>query len=638
MSKLLLKRNKYLKLFFVLFCVVFSKINYAQINAYAISTIPIALKKNANVIKREATIEFEVKEIGKAVLKVSNVITLINENAKHELDFYQFTNKFLSLDQVKIEVIDADGITRKKYFKDDLTKQASGDGLVSDGKIYFITIPANEYPITLKISYEIKYKGILNYPAYEIQAANEAIEKSTFTVKVPMELDLRYKQKNTTIFPTITTEGKIKIYTWSVQNLPAFLYEAGSVSRASRYPQIILAPNKFKLDDYEGDMSTWQSFGNWYRSLAKEASNLTDERKLFFRNLVKEAKTDREKTKIIYTYLQNNFRYVLILLGIGGFKPVEANFVDKKKYGDCKALSNYIQACLNAVGIKSYQALINADYNQEPVDPNFPISHFNHVIICVPQPKDSIWLECTSTTNDFATLGNFTENRNALLITENGGKLVPTPTSKAENNILNSNTTIQFNTDGSGKAVINKIATGEYKQDFIHNILSQKKDDQKTYLLEHFGYVEPTDFTLDCTKEGTLKLTIETDKLYDFTVGKKVFLHPRLYKIWTGILPTAENRTKDFYFEHPLIKIDTTTYNLTNEVRVETLPKNKVFIFAFGSFTSSYQYIEQQKKIIIITKLVLTQHKIPVANYLETKLFFDKVLDEYTDKIVLKKL
>ena len=70
-----------------------------------------------------------------------------------------------------------------------------------------------------------------------------------------------------------------------------------------------------------------------------------------------------------------------------------------------------MKAALKAVGIKSYIALINAKYNSEPVDPSFPENGFDHVILCIPQPKDSIWLECTSNTTDFGVLGSFTENR-----------------------------------------------------------------------------------------------------------------------------------------------------------------------------------------------------------------------------------
>ena len=39
-------------------------------------------------------------------------------------------------------------------------------------------------------------------------------------------------------------------------------------------------------------------------------------------------KTPKEKARFLYNYMQNNMRYVSIQLGIGGFKPFAATFVD----------------------------------------------------------------------------------------------------------------------------------------------------------------------------------------------------------------------------------------------------------------------------------------------------------------------
>ena len=139
------------------------------------------------------------------------------------------------------------------------------------------------------------------------------------------------------------------------------------------------------MDGNKGDLATWKDLGIWYSNLCKGSVNLSELTKSLLKEMVKDAKSDREKIKIIYNYLQSNFRYVDISLGIGGYKPFDANFVDTKKYGDCKALSNYMHACLDAVGIVSYPALINAEYNKEPVDPGFPHNSFNHVILCVPR-------------------------------------------------------------------------------------------------------------------------------------------------------------------------------------------------------------------------------------------------------------
>jgi len=438
---------------------------YPQSISYDLNSIPDSIKKNASSVVRSESIEFEITDIDRARLYVHRVVTVLNESGEHALLFQEQTDKFESLEDAEIKLYNAAGKMIEKYKQKDISSVSIGDGLIDDAKFYYKQTHVSVFPVTIEYSYIKRYKGIITYPRYEILTPEEGVENSTYKVRVPKDQDLRFKEKNIHLSPVVTEQDKYKTYTWTVQNLAPVKYEEGAVSYESRYPSILLAPNHFKLDDYEGDMTSWESFGKWYANLKQGADVLPEERKKFYADLVKLAKDDLEKVRIIYNYLQNNFRYVSIQLGIGGFKPFSAQYTDEKKYGDCKALCNYMQTVLSSLDIKSYQALINADYNREPVDPAFPCNQFNHVILCVPRSKDSIWLECTSRTNDFGELGNFTENRNALMITENGGQLVSTPKSKASDNTFNVFTSIVLNENGSGTTTSFMKGTGEYRQD-----------------------------------------------------------------------------------------------------------------------------------------------------------------------------
>ena len=69
---------------------------------------------------------------------------------------------------------------------------------------------------------------------------------------------------------------------------------------------------------------------------------------------------------------------------------------------------------------------------------------------------------------------------------------------------------------------------------------------------------------------------------------------------------------------------------------VETLPKAKKLIFEYGSFTYLYQFDESGKSIRSVARIELNEYKIPAAKFLATKNFFDEVLGEYTEKMVIK--
>ncbi|HSU27066.1 MAG TPA: DUF3857 domain-containing protein [Chitinophagaceae bacterium] len=612
----------------------------AQSPELDVRKIPAGLTKNASTVIRYEENIFDVKNISEATLKVHQYITILNENGSDDRVFQQYTNKFITLGDVDIRVYDSSGKQVEKYRKKDMTSVGSMDGLVDEGKANVIQVKIFPYPFTVEFEYTINYKGTLFYPEYHILSPEQAVEKSLYRAIIPTEFGLRYREKNIKLSPVINEAGGYKTYEWSVKNLPAILHEEGAVSAESRYPEIILAPNRFKLDDFEGDMSSWKEFGTWYYKLTRGMDQLSDERINFFRNLVKDAPNEREKIRRIYSYLQGNFRYVSIQLGvIGGYRPLPAVFTDQKKYGDCKGLSNYMQAALEAVGVKSHQALINASYDKEPVSEDFPCNMFNHVIVCVPQSRDSIWLECTSRTNEFGVLGNFTENRNALLITENGGVLVPTPRSKPEANKLHVMTVALLQPTGFGKTTSTIIPTGEFKTEMIYRFLDQREDDQKNFIVNSMGFKQPDAFHLTVNKipDMNLVLDLEIEKLPDLIAGSKMFLAPSIYSIWSKVLPESANRTQDYYFECPFDKSDTTLYKLPEGYVLDALPPAKKLECEAGRYSTSYWFDEKLNAVCAATTFTLWQYKIPAATYPSVKKFFDDVILDHSQRIVIKR-
>lgn len=620
-------------------CLLLTLLSQGQEVSYDLSAIPDSIKKNASVIVQFENKIFTVKDVGEALLYVRKIYTVANEDGKDELDFHVFTSKFTSLTDADLKVYDAHGKLISKHKKKEMTTQAMGEGLVDDGYVTYYSVNASNFPVTVDLEYELKYKGTLMYPSYDILVPGKGVVRSSFTARVPINLDLRYKPKNIKLSPIIKEEEKFKSYTWEVKNLAPIEYEESAVSYENRYPSIVLAPNKFKMDDYDGDMTSWKNFGNWYGSLKKGIDVLPEDKKTFFRGMVSGAKNDKEKARIIYDYLQKNFRYVSIQLGIGGYKPFPAIFTESKKYGDCKGLSNFMQAALDGVGIKSYQALINRQPNGLPVDKDFPHNAFNHVILFVPLKEDSVWLECTSNSLDFGFLDISTENKNALVVTEDGGVLVATPASNSHSNIFSLYSKIKLQEDGAGTMETTFHSAGEYRE-MMDDILKEKKDDQKESIVLGLSFKQPDDFEISKKETGSdhaalLKMSIE--KVPEFTAGSKLFLAPRLYKIWSRKLPKADNRRLDFYFSFPFEKSDTTIYVLPEGYKVDALPSAKEFKNEYASYISKNWYDEKERSVYSYVQIILKQHVVPPAKYAEVKKFFDDVLINDGQKIVIKK-
>ena len=611
----------------------------AQSWAYSLASIPETIKNKASVITHLENFDLEVEDLDKMTYSVHKIFTVLNEDGKRSLGFAEYNSKYYSLNDVEIKVYDANGKQTGKYKKKDMRTEAIGEGLIEDGYVTYYNITTGSYPVTVEITYDVRIKGTLGIPDYKFISPKEGVIESNYTATVPANMPIRYKAEHTSLQPVVSQFGNYKIYKWTVKNQPPVEDEEGSSSSSDKYPHIKIVSDKFSYYGFQGDFSTWKSFGSWMGNLYEGLDVLSPDRQQFFKTLVENAGSEAEKIRRIYGYLQQNFRYVSIQLGIGGFRPFSAEFTDKKKYGDCKALSNFMKAALKAVGIKSHVAIINAYYDGEPVDQGFPEDDFNHVILCVPGQKDSIWLECTSSTAAFGELGTVTENKNALLITADGGALVPTPKSSSSGNIISTLTNVIIDEDQSALTETSFTTKGQYKR-ILNGLLKEKKDDQKEAIVFYFGFKQPDDFIFSRDEPSggdKVKLKMAISKLPEFNAGNKLFISPRIYKILAKSLPKSENRKLDYYFHHPFEKTDTTIYRLTPAMKPDALPTEKELKCNYAFYKSKCWYNEKENSVYSVTSLVLKNHKIPASDYAQVKIFFDGVMQDDAQKIVIVK-
>ena len=630
------------KSLFAICAVCFALAGRAQIagavsaNKYIAFTIADSLLKDANAVMREDVMHFRVKDVNSAVMEVHEIVTVLNEEGRHHLSFGYPSDKFHYLDEAEINVYSALGKKLNTYNKKEMQTTAYGSGLVEDGKTTHFEVTAPSYPITVETKYTVRYKGILDYPDDNIQGPNTGVEHFLYSVEVPNNLGLRYKVLNSNVKTQTIAGAEATTYTWEANNLAPKKSELHNGGYSRYAAAIVIAPNKFKLDDYEGDMSTWKNFGEWNYKLIGNNNKLSEGGRSFIKNLVKDATTDEQKARLIYNYLQNNMRYVSIQLGIGGWRPFPADFVQEKKYGDCKALSNYMQAALDAVNVKSYYAVVNAGANGEPAREDFPASRFDHIILCIPQPGDSIWLECTSNTSDFGELGDFTENRKALLVTENGGVLVNTPASKWSSNIFTSTTHITLLADGTGKAEALISGTGECKQMQVAYTYQQTDDEKRRYLLQVVDWKQPDELTItnsDRTKTPyRLQASMNYSQLPSFKTGSKMFLAPRLYPLFNETIPETDHRTQSYFFSYPYGVTDTTIFHLPEGLGMDNLPTEKNIDNAFGKYNSSYTYNADAKTLTVIANLRITRNEVAAGDYPQLLAFKKAVLADMNEK------
>jgi len=634
------------RLFVLVLCLAPLAKAYCQDNvppdAYIAAKIPDSLKTDANSVVRYSLEEYDVEGPGKEVYKMHSVVTVLNEKGNSEAEIsLPYNKKFSAVSAFEMRIYDAAGNVIKKYHKSDMYEHAANEGeaLVTDDRVKYIDHTIASYPATVEMIYEIDKNSLINLGSWTVQGPEQSVQNSVCRVSIASNSGFRYLNKNTDLKPQIANGDSRSVYTWKASNLKAFKIEEGAMSWRI-IPEVEFLQSKFEYFGLPGDMNDWQNYGKWQQALNADVETLSPQRVADIKKMTDTIKTDKEKVRFLYKYMQQNMRYVNIKLGIGGLKPFPASFVDDKKYGDCKGLSNYMHSLLKAVDIRSYYAEINAGANEEPANYAFPYDPFNHIILCVPLKNDTTWLECTSNTMPFGVLGAFTENRNALLITEDGGRLINTPKSFAQENQFNCEAHVVLDADGGAKTQVKILSTGEYRELYL-GMSAIKMDDQKEFLLRDLHIKQPSafDFKSEKDENGTkeIDLNLEYDQFCDVKAGDKQFYRPLAFLLWSNTVPVLEKRKSDYYWDYPRIKTCTTTIDLPTGFEVETLPANANLKFTYGNYDISYIYNKEKNQVVSMAKFILNNQVIPAAKYSEMQQYMDAIAKAQNKKLVIKK-
>jgi len=619
-----------------------SKVFAGTDNKYPVSEIPDSLKSNAKAVIRHKEIVFEVKSISDARKSVSYAITILNKSALKNSYFFQSYDKFNKVKNIKGNIYDETGKLVKKIKDEDIDDYSAntGSALFSDNRIIFIDPEYRKYPFTVEYSFEIKYNGLLHYPNWMVYPDYDiAVEKSSFTVKIHENMKFRYYERNLECEYEHKTIDGFQQYTWEVNNMTAIEDEPYSPSLFELTPAVFIAPADFSIDGYAGNFESWNNFGKWINTLNEGLTELPEETRKKIKNIIHYADNDYEKCKLLYEYLQNNTRYVSVQIGIGGWKPFDAETVDRLGYGDCKALTNYMKALLEVAGIESYYTLVRAGKNASGIISDFPSNQFNHAILCTPIDNDTIWLECTSQRIPFGYIGASTDDRDVVIVNSEGGNLAWTKVYSHNDNQKNCNIDVQI--DNYGNAVSN-IST-DYKGIFYDRLLYislSVEHDQKQMIRNdlHIPNLELNNFSFAETKEiiPSMRVNVEvsTDG-YGTSFGNKMIINLNLLNKLQKTPNRKDERFSDIIIRRSYIETDTITYHLPAFYTVEKTSGNHHIETEFGDFDTSIT--SDGSELTYTRYLKMNKGKYPPEAFDRFMNFIDEIKNADKDKAIIVK-
>ena len=609
---------------------------------YNVALIPDSLQKDANVVKRIDELRVIVKGVDKAVIKQKYAYTVLNEAGERYAVYVAEYDKFHSISDISGRMFDASGKLLKSIHKKDISDLSVSDGesMISDARTKSFAFYNKNYPYTVEFEDEVTLDGIMAFPNWApIERQKQAVQQSTFIVETPADYHLRYKQCHYPGNPVITTGNRTITYKWELSNQRAQIAEWSQPQWEEIMPTVFIAPTDFEFGGYKGNMSTWNDYGKFISQLYSGRDILPDHVKQDVHRIADGLKTKEEKVAALYSYLQQNTRYVGIQLGIGGWQPFEAKYVAEKKYGDCKALSNYMVSLLKEAGISANCVAIESGEDSRGLFEDFSCNQFDHIIACVPGAKDTIWLECTSQTTSPGYMGDFTGNRSALLISDKGGFVVHTPNYNSEDNLQLRKADATIDENGNLVADVRTRFTG-VQQDLQHSLMYEANQEQRekylntalnlpTYKVEKNDYQEVKG-RIPVVSEY-LKITSEN---YASVSGKRMFVTPDLFNK-EHKLPTDRPRQFAIDIRFSFKDVDTIVIKIPDGYSTESAPKDLTLSTKFGKYSISYKITGNT-----ITLLRINEHYAgiyPASEYEDLVKFYDAMYKADRSKFVLVK-
>ena len=616
----------------------------SQKNEYSTLLIADSLKENANAVVRLNQIDIIIASQRNMNINTTRVITVLNEKGLSAVDAAENYDKKTTVKEIEATIYDAFGKEIKKIKRKDFkdNSAAGGSTLFSDSRYVYLDYTPTQYPFTVVYLSKLETSTTAFIPQwYPLSNFFVSVEKSILNVSYPANLGFKKMEFNFANFNINKSIDTATQLLYTATSIPVQKQEDYSPAYSTIFPKVMMGLELFHLEDVDGKAKTWKEFGQWYYDdILSGTTVLPIETKQKMKALIGDEKDPIKKAQMIYDYVQKKSRYVSIQVGIGGWKPMLANDVDRLGYGDCKALTNYTKALLEAVDVPSYNTVLYGDSQKKDIESQFVSMQGNHMILAIPNGTDYTWLECTSQDAPFGFQGTFTDDRDVLVIKPEGGEIVHTQKyiDKYNSQISSGNYSLNANGDLSGKIEIVSRGSQYSQKEPLENLQPLEKDEHYKQYWNTINNLKINNLSFSndkTTVSFTEKVEISAVNYGNLLSGKMMFAI-NAYNQYTGSIKRIRNRKNPFEIQRGFADSDEITVALPTEFAIEFLPSNFELKSKFGEYKT--EFIKKEDHTIIYKRsLFIKKGFYSNTEYDEYRLFIEKVSRNDNAKIILTK-
>ncbi|EAR02084.1 transglutaminase domain-containing protein [Maribacter sp. HTCC2170] len=532
---------------------------------------------------------------------------------------------------------------KPKYFavKDEFYE--SGDIFYHDARVKYMNIDFPVKGYKYKYNLEKEYSDIKYFTKIAFNNEYPILEKKV-SFYIPDWLQLKVMEFNLEGYEINKEEKydekkKATEYTYTIKNMPAFPTEKNAPGPSHYQPHVLVIAKSMTKDENKVNLfPETQQLYDWYKSLVDSMEDDTAVLKSKVDELTEDAKTDDEKIKNIYYWVQDNIRYIAFEDGIAGFKPDESQNVFTKRYGDCKGMANLTKKMLVLAGFDARLTWIGT--KRIAYDYSIPsLAVDNHMICSLIDNGKTYFLDSTEKYNSFGEYAERIQGRPVLI--ENGDEYIldNIPNGIASKNKEITNYDFEIS-DDKIIGTVNKTYQGESRSHFLHSYNSIKTNKKENALN---AYLSKADKNCQVTDVNTTDLENRDN---DITIDYSISLDNKISSFDDEVYIDLEygNHFKDLDLSERELDLEfpykthveyNTTLKIPNGYSIKEIPED--FNVQTEDFNISITIIKKNNTLEYNKKFVLNKAAITKTNFEKWNSAVKQLNNIYQEQVILIK-
>jgi hypothetical protein len=528
--------------------------------------------------------------------------------------------------------------------------------LITDERIKVFQIPAPDPGNIIGYEYDMDWHPLVLQDSWDFQRPIP-VRESHYSLALPPGWEFKDAWVN---YPQVKPhDAGSGAWQWSVGDVKEIRTEAEMPPWSGVAGQMVITlfpPGGAAANS----LPTWHDVGEWYIGLTRGRLDASPEIKQEVSGLTTAATTPLAKMRALAEFMQRDFRYVAIALGIGGIQPHPAAQVFAHRYGDCKDKATLMQSMLREIGVDSFYVVIN--HERGAVTPATPASvdAFDHVVVAIKLPDGLtdpsliatmkhpglgtlLFFDPTNERTPFGQIGGYLQANFGMLVTPSGGELVELPQQPATMNGIQRTGKLALSMSGDLQGDVEEVRLGDRAAGQREAFISAQKEADRIKPVESLLADSLAVFRLTNATVSNLK---ETDRpfIWHYSIqaenyaepaGNLLLLRPRvLGSKSSGLLETTEPRRYPIEFEGPAQDTDTFEIALPPGYVVDDLPPAVDADYPFASYHAKTEVVG--KVLRYHRTFEVKELSVPVSEAAQLKKFYRIIASDERNNAVLR--